>query len=86
LNTSFIPHGKFRSPHLSKATAAAKAALYPFLPVCAVFLHVQTMVWLPVFGAFNVHTNVDAYDCTEGCINTMRESALKSEPFGLAVS
>ena len=33
-------------------------ALYPFLSVCAVFSCVHTMVWLPVFGIFNVHTDV----------------------------
>ena len=33
---------------------------YPFLPVCAVFLCVQTMVWLPTFEVFTVCTEVDA--------------------------
>ena len=28
-------------------------------------------------GIFNVHTNVNAYDCTRGCTDTIRESALK---------
>ena len=37
---------------------------YPFLSVCVVFSCVQTMVWLPVFGIFNVRTDVDACDCT----------------------
>ena len=37
-----------------------------FLSACVVFLHVQTMVWLPVFGIMNVHTDVDACDCTRG--------------------
>ena len=37
-----------------------------FLSVCAVFLFVQTMVWLPVFGIFNVCTNVESCDCTRG--------------------
>ena len=42
---------------------------YPFLSVCAVFSCVQTMVWLPlvpVFGIFNVHTDVAACDCSLG--------------------
>ena len=42
---------------------------YPFLSVCAVFSCVQTIVWLPlvpVFGIFNVHTDVDACHCTRG--------------------
>ena len=30
------------------------------------FLCVQTMVWLPVFGIFNVRSDVDAYDCICG--------------------
>ena len=38
----------------------------PFLSVCAVLSCVQTMVWLLVFGFFNVHTDVDACDCTRG--------------------
>ena len=33
---------------------------YSFLPVSAVFFCVQTIVWISVFGLFNVHTNVDA--------------------------
>ena len=31
---------------------------YPFLPVWAVFLCVQTVVWLPMFGIFNMCTDV----------------------------
>ena len=42
---------------------------YPFLSVCAVFLSDQTMVWLPVFGIFNVHTDVDACDCAQGKVS-----------------
>ena len=30
-----------------------------------VFSCVQTMVWLPVFGVFNVPADVDACDCTQ---------------------
>ena len=37
---------------------------YPFLPVCAVCSCVHTMVWLPVSGSFNVHTDGDASVCT----------------------
>ena len=36
LNTSFIPHGKFSLPHLSKATAATKAALPIPISVCSI--------------------------------------------------
>ena len=32
--------------------------------MCVVFVCVQTMVWLPVLGIFNMHTDADA------CINT----------------
>ena len=39
---------------------------HPFLPVCAVFTCVRTMAWLPVFGLFNVRTDVDTCDCTRG--------------------
>ena len=39
---------------------------YPFLPVCVVFSFVQTIVWRPVFGIFNVDTDVDAWNCTRG--------------------
>ena len=50
---------------------------YPVLSVRVVFLFVQTMVRLPVFGMFNVHTDVDACDCTLGlylhtCLRTKR--------------
>ena len=43
----------------------ARTAL-PFLSVCAVFSCVQTVVWLPVFGIVNVHTDVDACYCALG--------------------
>ena len=39
---------------------------YPFLKVCAILPCVQTKVWLPVIGLFNVHTGVHACDCTRG--------------------
>ena len=38
--------------------------------VHVVFSCVQTMVWLPVFGIFNVRTDVDACDCTRGAVQT----------------
>ena len=37
---------------------------YQFLSVCVVFLCVQTMVWLAVFGIFTVCTDTGASDCT----------------------
>ena len=39
---------------------------YPFLPMCAVFLCVQTVLWLPVFGNFNVRTEIVVYNYTWG--------------------
>ena len=60
-----VPCGKFGSPYESKAQQPQEQR-YPFLSVCAVFPCVQTMVWLPVLGIFNVHTDVDACDCTLG--------------------
>ena len=35
---------------------------YQFVPWCVVFLHVKAVLWLPVFGIFNVHTDVDTCD------------------------
>ena len=29
------------------------------------------------YGIFNVHTDVNAYDCTRGCADTVEKSALK---------
>ena len=71
--SSFIPDGKFGSPYLGKTTAAARAAL-SFLQRVQ---HFQTKVWLPMLGVLNVHTDVDARDCSQGCADTVRESALK---------
>ena len=45
-------------------TEAARAA-FPFLPVCSVFVCVQTVGQLPVFGIFNMHANVEACNCTQ---------------------
>jgi len=39
---------------------------YLLLTVCILFSYVQPMVWLPVFGIFNVHTDVDAYEVDSG--------------------
>ena len=38
----------------------------PFLLVCAGPSCVQTWIWLPMFGIFNVRTDVDACDYTQG--------------------
>ena len=42
------------------------SATHSYLAVCAVFSCVQTMVWLPVLGIFNVRVDVAACDCTLG--------------------
>ena len=42
----FSPFQKLGSPDLVNATAATKEQCYAFLPVCAVFLCVQTVAWL----------------------------------------
>ena len=39
---------------------------YLFLSVCAVFSWIQTVVWLPAFGIFNVCMHVDTRNCTHG--------------------
>ena len=49
---------------------------HPFLSVCAVLLCVQTVVWLPAFGIFNMCMDVVACNCTLGCADTVRESTL----------
>ena len=60
-----VPCGMYRSPYVGKAQQPQEQR-YPFLSVCAVFSCVQRLVWLPVFGIFNMHTDVDACDCTRG--------------------
>ena len=38
------------------------------------------MVWPPVLGIFNMCTDVKPCNCTWGCTDTQRESALKLDP------
>ena len=57
---------KSRLPYPGKALKLQEQHHHPLLSVCAVFSFVQTMVWLPVFGIFNVRTDVDVCDCTRG--------------------
>ena len=59
------PLGEFGSPYLGKEQQPQEQR-YPFLSVWVVLLCVQTMVWLPVFGIFNVPSAVDTRDCTQG--------------------
>ena len=51
---------------------------YPFLPLCAVFPCVQTMVWLPVYGIFNVPTDVDTCNCTRGLYGYRKRVCIES--------
>ena len=57
-STFFVSGGKFWSPYVGKAQQPQEQR-YPFLLVCVVVSCVQTMIWLPVFGIFNVRTDVD---------------------------
>ena len=73
----FVPCGKFGSPYLGKAQQPQEQ-LYPFLSVCAVFSCVQTMVWLPVFGIFNVCAQMMMHTIAHGgWTDSIRESALE---------
>ena len=65
LTVRLCPLREIRSPYLGKVQQLQEQR-YPFLPVCAVFSCVQTMVWLPMFGILNVCKDVDACDCTRG--------------------
>ena len=49
--------------------------------MCAVFSCVQTVVWLPAFGIFNVCTDVTSKHAIAhgGCTGTVRESALEAD-------
>ena len=47
--------------HCSRKSSATQS-----LSVCALFLCVKTMVWLPVFGIFKVYADVDARNYTWG--------------------
>ena len=72
LTVRLCPLREIRSPYLGKVQQLQEQR-YPFLPVCAVFSCVHTMVWLAVFVICNVHTDVDASDCTRGAVRTPYE-------------
>ena len=60
-----------KRPYLSGygCSSRKRSSILPFLPVCAVFSRVQTMVWLP---------DVDACDCSPGAVsNTVSECVPK---------
>ena len=48
----------------------------------SVYLCAQTVVWLPMFGFFNVRTDVNAWDCTwiahGGCMDTVTNGRVNS--------
>ena len=44
---------------------------------CVQYFCVQAMVWLPVFGIFDMHTDVDVCNCTQGLYGHHSESALE---------
>ena len=53
---------------------------HPYLPACAAFSCVQTMVWLAVFGIFFTHMQMLMHATAyRGCTNTVREFALEVE-------
>ena len=53
---------------------------HPYLPACAAFSWVQTMVWLAVFGIFFTHMQMLMHAIAyRGCTNTVREFALEVE-------
>ena len=52
----FVTCGEFRSPYLGKASAAARTVQPIPTTVCSLFI--PTIIWLPMFGIFNEHTNV----------------------------
>ena len=57
------------SGHLTWVRQQPQEQHYTFLPVSAVnavFLCLQTVVWLPVFGIFNMRPDFDACNCTPG--------------------
>ena len=75
-----VPYGKFGWPYLGKTQQAQQPQeqRYPLLSVCAVFGCIQTMVGLPVFVGFNVHTVVDACDCTRGLCEYRKRVCIES--------
>ena len=73
-----VPYRKFGFFYPGKAQELQEQC-YPFLLVCAVFPCVQTMVWLPVFGIFNVAQMLMHVIAHRGCMDTIRESALETD-------
>ena len=74
-----IPCGKSGSPYPGKSQQPQEHR-YPFLSVCGVFSCIQTMIWLPVFGIFNVRSDADACDCTRGLCGHRQRVRTESWP------
>ena len=67
-NSGYFPCGK----------PAATESRYPAYGACWVFLCFYSPPNSDMdYGIFNVRTDVNACDCTRGCRDTVRESALK---------
>ena len=58
---------KFGWPYPGKAWQPQEQRC-PLLSVTVVFLCVQTMVWLPALGNFNVRSDADACDGTQAVV------------------
>ena len=74
-----IPCGKSGSPYPGKSQQPQEHR-YPFLSVCGVFSCIQTMIWLPMFGIFNVRSDADACDCTRGLCGHRKRVRTESWP------
>ena len=59
---------------------AATESRYPTFSACCVFkcFHKPPNSNMD-YGIFNMHTDVNACDCTWGCMDPVRESALKAD-------
>ena len=66
VSASLFLMGKLGHLTWVRHSSCKSSALYPFLTECAIFSCVRTVVWLPAFGIFKVHTDVDACNCTRG--------------------
>ena len=79
---------KCGSPNASKTTKSATAVLPIPTMVCSSCVGPNNvfssfMIWLPLFGIFNVLTQMLGHVTADrGCTNTVRESALKGDSGG----
>ena len=61
----FVPCGKIGLPGKAQQPQEQRC---PFLSVCVVFSCGQTMIWLPVWGSFNVRTDTDVHAIAHGAV------------------